>query len=134
MKTKFKNILLYMAASVAILFPVLAPVATHAVDVTSEACQGITNSAVCRGAEEGKSENPLWGPNGALTRVISVVSMVLAVIAVIVLVVAGIRFTLSQGNSQSVGNIRATVIYAAVGLVVAALAQAIVQLVLNKLP
>ena len=116
------------------LFVVLLPFPAHAVDLNSEACRGITNSAICKDANAGRTDNPLFGPNGALTRVISVLSMVLAIIAVIVLVIAGIRFAVSQGNPQSVGNVRNTVIYAIVGLVVAALAQALVQLVLTKLP
>lgn len=125
-----RKIIIYLSVVCALIFPV----GVHAVDLNSEACQGITNSAVCNDANAGKTDNPLFGRNGALTRVISVLSMVLAVIAVIVLVIAGIRFAVSQGNSQSVSNVRNTVIYAIVGLVVAALAQALVQLVLTKLP
>ncbi len=127
-----------MIKKVLVLFCMLCafifPVSVHAVDLNSEACQGITNSTVCKDAAAGRTDNPIFGPNGALTRVISVLSMVLAVIAVIVLVIAGIRFAVSQGNPQSVGNVRNTVIYAIVGLVVAALAQGLVQLVLTKLP
>lgn len=125
-----KKILVMLCMVCALIFPSTAT----AVDLNSEACQGITDSAVCKDASAGRTDNPLFGPNGALTRVISVLSMVLAVIAVIVLIIAGIRFAVSQGNSQSVGNVRNTVIYAMVGLVVAALSQALVQLVLTKLP
>ncbi len=125
-----KKILVMLCTVCALMLPATA----MAVDLNSEACQGITNSAICKDANAGRTDNPLFGPNGALTRVISVLSMVLAVIAVIVLVIAGIRFAVSQGNPQSVGNVRNTVIYAIVGLVVAVLAQALVQLVLTKLP
>jgi len=111
---------------------VLSP-AAFAVDVTGDACANIPDSAVCLDAAQGQTDNPLFGENGVLTSAISILSLVLGVIAVIVLIVAGIRFATSGGNPQSVGNVRNTIIYALVGIAVAALAQALVQLVLSKL-
>ncbi len=112
---------------------ILLPVAVHAVDVTSQACNGISDSAVCKDANDGQTNNPLFGSDGVLTKAISIISIVAGVIAVIILIVSGIRFATSQGNAQTVSTVRSTVIYAIVGLVVAVLAQALVQLVLGRL-
>ncbi len=126
-----KRIKVLIAATMTML--VLLPVAVHAVDVTSQACSGITDSAVCKDANDGQTNNPLFGTDGVLTKAISIISIVAGVIAVIILIVAGIRFATSQGNAQTVSTVRSTVIYAIVGLVVAVLAQALVQLVLGRL-
>jgi len=125
------NTLKVAIVTVISLFIFSAPVL--AVDVTGSACKDITGSAVCKDAVDGQTKNPLFGPEGILTRAINVLSFVIAIIAVIVIIVAGIRFMLSQGEPQKITSARNTIIYAGVGLAVAALAQAIVQLVLNKL-
>lgn len=108
--------------------------AAMAVDVTGKACEGIQSSSVCPDAAAGRTENPLFGPNGVLTSAVEILSVVLGVIAVIVLVIAGIRFATSQGDPQKVASARSTVIYALAGIVVAVLSQALVQLVLTRLP
>ncbi len=126
-----KRIKVLIAATMTML--VLLPVAVHAVDVTSQACDGISNSAVCKDATDGQTNNPLFGTDGVLTKAISIISIVAGIIAVIILIVSGIRFATSQGNAQTVSTVRSTVIYAIVGLVVAVLAQALVQLVLGRL-
>ncbi len=123
---------LKLAVITLLSFIVLSPTVL-AVDVTADACATIPDSAVCKDAAQGQTDNPLFGEDGVLTSAVSILSLVLGVIAVIVLIVAGIRFATSQGNAQSVGSVRNTVIYACVGIVVAALAQALVQLVLGKL-
>lgn len=105
----------------------------YAVDITNKACEGVSDSAVCKDAAAGKTDNPLFGANGALTKVISIISLILGIIAIIILVVSGIRFALSQGDPSKVNVIRNTITYAIVGVVVAALAQALVNLVLKKL-
>jgi Type IV secretion system pilin len=129
----FKKVTLIIASLSLFFVTLLAPAALFAVNVTQTACNGITDSTVCKEAESGQTNNPLFGPEGILTRAISILSIAVGVIAVIVLFVAGIRFVTSQGDSQKVNNARSTIIYAVVGVAVAALAQALVSLVLNKL-
>lgn len=122
-----KLFVLTLTAVCAFSVPVLA------VDVTGEACQGIADTAACKDSQAGKTSNPLYGPDGALTKVISVLSTVLAIIAVIVLIIAGIKYSLSGGDGAKVTTARNTIIYAAVGIVVAGVAQALVNLVLKRL-
>jgi biopolymer transport protein ExbB/TolQ len=50
---------------------------------------------------------------------------------VIVIIVAGIRYTTSGGNSNSVAAAKNTLLYAVIGLVVAVFAYAIVNFVIQ---
>jgi len=54
------------------------------------------------------------------------------VAAVIMIIVGGFRYITSGGDSTRVGGAKNTLIYAIVGLIIVALAQAIVHFVLNN--
>lgn len=58
---------------------------------------------------------------------------VVGVIAVIAVVIGGLQFVLAQGDPQGTARARQTIIYAAVGLMIAVSAEAIVAFVLNKI-
>jgi hypothetical protein len=58
--------------------------------------------------------------------------MVVGVIAVIMIIIGGLKYVTSGGDSSAVGSAKNTIIYALVGLVVVALAQALVKFVLAK--
>jgi hypothetical protein len=62
-----------------------------------------------------------------------IIAIFVGVAAVIVIIVSGLRFVTSSGDPSAVASARQALIYAIVGLVVAAAAQAIVSLVLVKL-
>ena len=56
---------------------------------------------------------------------------VVAALSVLFVVIGGMRFVFSAGDPQAAGKARSTIIYAAVGLVLALLAESIVAFVLN---
>lgn len=96
------------------------------------------------GKTESKYENcPEWsGDTGigsqknlmsGLTTIINVVVGVVGFIAVAMIVMGGISFATSQGDTSKVAKARNTVLYGVVGLVVALLAFAIVNFVLNSI-
>ena len=85
------------------------------------------------GSQESDSVNPLFGPDGIVTRAISALSLVIGVVAMLVIIIGGIKMTLSSGDAGKVKGARDQVIYACVGLVVAGLAQAIVWFVLKRI-
>ena len=117
-----------------VLFAILAvsPSLVFAVDVVDPICN--TDAAVkpeiCADVTDGT--NPIVGPEGIITEAVSLLSIVIGVVAVIVLIWAGMRFILSQGDSNKITMARSQIIYAVVGLVVAGLAQSVVQLVLKR--
>jgi uncharacterized membrane protein len=64
--------------------------------------------------------------------IISVLSLIVGITAVIFVILGGFKFITSSGDAQKAASARNTILYAVVGLVVAALAQAIVAFVLTK--
>jgi hypothetical protein len=63
---------------------------------------------------------------------LNTLSVVVGIVAVIMIMVSGIRFVTSGGDAQKVASAKNGLLYAVIGLAVAALAQIIVQFVLKK--
>jgi type IV secretion system pilin len=64
---------------------------------------------------------------------INIMLYIAGVIAVVIIVVGSLRFVTSEGDAQAANKAKNSVVYALVGLVVAVLAYAIVNFVLNGL-
>ncbi len=79
------------------------------------------------------SDNVLVGANGILTRLAQWLVWASGIAAMILIIIAGLMFIFSQGNSESVGRARSTVIYAVIGMAIAVVGQAIVSFVLVRL-
>jgi hypothetical protein len=77
--------------------------------------------------------DPIFGPSGLVTRGLGILSIAVGIIAVIVVIISGLKMVLSGGDSSSVATARRSVIYALIGIIIAALAQAIVQFILKKI-
>lgn len=106
-----------------------------AANVIKDVCQKRPNAAVCKdNSLKAGNSNPLFGPSGILTRIISVMSIVIGIAAVIMIMYGGLKFITSGSNPQDVAKAREVVLYAVVGLLVAGMAQAIVRFFLNELP
>jgi hypothetical protein len=67
-----------------------------------------------------------------VSTIVNLLSSIIAVVAVIVIIIAGFRFVTSAGNSEGVGKAKNAILYAIVGLAVAAFAQLIVRFVLHS--
>lgn len=70
--------------------------------------------------------------NNIIATVINIFSLVVGVISVIMIIIGGLKYITSGGDSGNVSGAKNTILYAIVGLVVVALAQIIVQFVLNR--
>ncbi len=93
----------------------------------NQACQGVTlGDGTC---DATKADNKV---NGLLSVILNLISLLVGVVAVIMLVVAGLRLTLSQGDSSTVSSARSSILWSLVGLVVVLLAQVIVRFVLAR--
>jgi hypothetical protein len=107
--------------------------AVHAIQGQSAACDGVNqvtgntgNNACSPGGSAGKdSINTLAG------QVVGVISIIAGIIAVIMIIVAGIKYTTSGGESGAVSSAKTTLVYALIGIAVAALAQVLVHTVLS---
>ena len=65
--------------------------------------------------------------------IVNALLFILAAVAVIMIVIGGIRYTISQGDSSAISSAKNTILYAVIGLVVAILAYAIVNFVVDRL-
>jgi hypothetical protein len=72
------------------------------------------------------------GINNIITTIVKVFSIVVGVVSVIMIIYGGFRYVTSGGDSGNVSSAKNTIIYAIIGLVIVALAQFIVQFVLDK--
>ncbi len=116
---------------------VVSPSLVSAVELNQTICDGGgVEPEICgdiEGSQSPTAVNPLYGPEGIVTRAIYGLSLAIGVVAILVIIIGGIKMTLSSGDAGKVKGARDQVIYACVGLIVAALAQAIVWFVLRKI-
>lgn len=67
-----------------------------------------------------------------ISQVINILSVIVGLVGVIFVIIGGAKYITSGGDSGQVSSAKTTVIYALVGLIIAALAQVIVRFVLGK--
>lgn len=101
------------------------PVAVHA-DAAGDACTAVGSDQSCATPSGGVSINKV------IKVIINILSAVVGVVAVIMLIVGGFKYITSGGDSNKVSGAKNTIIYAIIGIAIVALAQFIVQFVLNK--
>jgi hypothetical protein len=70
--------------------------------------------------------------NNIIKTVVNIFSIIVGIVAVIMIIIGGFKYITSGGDSNNISSAKSTIIYAIIGLVVVALAQFIVQFVLNK--
>jgi hypothetical protein len=70
--------------------------------------------------------------NKMITTIINIFSVLVGIVSVIMIIWGGFKYVTSGGDSGNVTSAKNTIIYAVIGLVVVALAQFIVQFVLEK--
>ncbi len=94
-------------------------------------------AAVC---DEGLcDDNPTGLPQvsaneGQITAILQIVFGVIGVVALVIIILAGLQLTVSAGdNPEAAKKARGTIVFAALGLIVAVSAELIVTFVLNKL-
>lgn len=80
----------------------------------------------------GASPNEQRSAMGTVRVVISVILGVLGMVAVVMIVLGGVNYTTSQGDPGKVKKAKDTIMYGIIGLVVAMLAFAIVNFVLQN--
>ena len=67
-----------------------------------------------------------------IKKILNVLSAVIGIAAVIMILIGGFRYVTSGGKQENVVGAKNTVLYAVVGLIIVALAQAIVHFVLRE--
>ena len=111
---------------------VIPSYASAAIDPYSTVCKDsdVQDSAVCQD-KSATDPSPIYGPNGILTKAANLLAIVGGIIAVVMIMVAGLKMITSSGDSKKFSEARNTIIYAAVGIVVIALARVIIGFILR---
>jgi len=73
----------------------------------------------------------LFGVGGTFETVTNVLLYIIGAIGVIMIVIGGLRYVISGGNTEQVNAAKNTILYAIVGIIIAILAYAIIQFVIN---
>jgi len=110
---------------------VAAPATVSAADTIQESLGCGSNLEVDEGCDDDVTTGS-EGINTIITTIINVFSIIVGVVSVIMIIYGGFRYITSGGDSGNVSSAKNTIIYAVIGLVVVALAQFIVQFVLDK--
>jgi hypothetical protein len=134
-----KRFLATLSLGSLLVMPVLAPVAVHAqTDCLNDPSGGgiqqclgagtcATDPAACPQGEDATNR-----VNDIIKTVINIFSLIVGVISVIMIIIGGLKYITSGGNDSNVAGAKNTILYAVIGLVIVALAQVIVNFVLNK--
>jgi len=110
-----------LALGVSVLAPVAAPVSAQ------QTIEGGLDAA----NPGGNVPQDLTGTDGIFKTIVNILLFIIGAIAVIMLIIGGIRYTISGGDSSAVTGAKNTILYAIIGIVVALLAYAIVNFVVD---
>lgn len=90
--------------------------------------------AACDGASLGSSCDADSGEKGdnLIATGLNIFSIVIGIIAVVMIMIGGIKYITSQGDAAQTNTAKNTILYAAIGLAIAALSQVIVQYVIGR--
>lgn len=89
--------------------------------------------SACAGIGKGTNCGDPGFFSGIVGTIVSVLTFIVGGISVIMLVIGGIRYAVSGGDPQGIKGAKDSIIYAIVGLVVAASAYLLVRFVIGKL-
>lgn len=73
------------------------------------------------------------GDNGLIKTVVNVLLWAVGILSVIMIIFSGFRYITSSGDASKTKSAQSTLIYSVVGLIVAIMAWAIVNMVINRL-
>lgn len=126
MMARIKILLAVFAVLVGIALPVtMSETAVYAQNALEEACQNDPGAAICNNnQQDGDVVN-------VLQIVINTMLFIVGAISVIMIIIGGLRYATSSGDSGSITSAKNTILYAVIGLVIAFLAYAIVNWVLQ---
>lgn len=126
---KLKLALLIPSFLAVLALPVFVSGTVLAVDEAAKnaACEGLgLVGETCDEADAGGEVNNL------VATIVNILSWIVGVAAVIMIIIGGFKYITSNGDSNGISSAKTTLTYAIVGLVIAVMAQLIVQFVLKQ--
>lgn len=127
---KLKTAFASLALIGALAMPALAvPAVVYASDFDASrtaACEAISAGSNCN---QGNADGRV---RGLLSTIVGILSAVVGIAAVIMIIISGFKYVTAGGDSNNISSAKNTLIYAIVGLIIVALAQFIVNFVLEQ--
>lgn len=122
-----KKIIAAVFAVFAITLTPLQPAA--AVDVFNNCTGDVANTSICKATKTDK----LFGAGGLWNRILDTFTYIIGAIAVLMIIIGAFRYVTSNGEPAQLTSAKNTILYAAIGLVLAAMSNAIVNFVLTNI-
>lgn len=133
MKPNHSKLLTIVLAVTITAINLLIPIPTLALEnnnCDSNLPEEVLAASGCSNSSTHAEEDDL--PN-LIINIVNTVILISGLIAVVFIVIGGIQFMTSAGNAPKIQKAKDTIIYAALGLVICALAYAIVNFVINNM-
>jgi len=116
-----KNLILTLSIIIASFTVSLAPALALGGAATEQACQGLSQVGPDGCATKGNQVN------NVVKTVVSIISYIAGALAIIMIMISGFNFMTANGDAQKITKARNSLIYAMIGIAVAASAQVIVN-------
>ena len=128
MSTRLKQIL-----SSLLIIPIMALGVSAALQINNVNVVRATDMTLSGGVSSSQGDDvPQDLANDVFKNIVNILLLIIGAVSVIMLIYGGIRYTTSGGNANSVTAAKNTIMYSIIGLVVAILAFAVVQFVVNQ--
>lgn len=125
-KLKVVLLMFVLLGSVNLVLP-NAIVSAAPTDTKSLTCDGVKSISGEANCTDGGTKI-----EGVLKTVLNLLSAIVGIVAVIMIIIGGFKYITSSGDPSNIQSAKNTIMYAIVGIVIAALAQVIVRFVLKK--
>lgn len=124
-KIKAIIISIFVAAGGALAVAAFSQTASYA---GCSGAQCVTEGVQATGGDASSAD-----PGDIIASIVNILLFILGAVAVIMIIFGGIKYTTSNGNPEQIKSAKNTIMYAVVGVVVALLAYAIVNFVVDSL-
>lgn len=123
--SKIKRIITSVMIMLGVVAVPVAPVFAEACDASPVECaqKGTDSVSSQKGNADDLEKN--------IKTIVNVLLFILGAIAVVMIIIGGIRYTTSNGDASATKGAKDTILYAVIGLIVAILAYAIVNFILD---
>lgn len=127
---KFKILLITVISLITFGMPFI-PATANATSSIGDACAGIHALDSNSNADCSHTAANQGAVNNIVRTAINLLSIIVGIASVIVIIIAGFRFVTAGGDSNTVSSARNQILYGIIGLVIAGIAQLIVQVALR---
>lgn len=124
-----RRILINLSLIFSLFMPAIVPAIVPGVALAACPSDSSSGGQVLSGIGETNCDKAS-GVGNVIGEVVSLLSYFVGILSIIVIIIAGVKYITSGGDSNKITNAKSTLLYALIGLAIAALAQLLVHFVL----